>query len=98
MRDIDELCTRILNERGPGQLQPRKLTTASGRTMNMLMMDIEKVIKAMVEDPTSAHLLDFRARRVRRSREPSASLLASCYSCCLWLIESLPQSSRSHRA
>ena len=68
MRDIDSLVTGILNERGPGQLTPKTLTTASDRRLNMLMMDVERVVRAMFEDPATSHLLDFRARRVRSWR------------------------------
>ena len=78
MHDIDELCTRILNERGPGQLRPKQLVTASGRRLNMLMMDIEGIVRAMLEDPATSHLLEFRARCVRGWTSTFCYSLRSC--------------------
>ena len=80
MRDIDLLVTRILNERGPGQLTPKTLTTASGRRFNMLMMDVGRVVRAMFEDLATSHLLDFRARRVRIAGDLE---VGSAVACCL---------------
>ena len=74
MADVDKICRGVLDAKALG-MSPHPITTASGRRVVTLLVNVKALVKHISEDRTTAHL---QVSRGSSGRPPFALTRRRC--------------------